>query len=645
LTTYAKARPGAAGKPKSKLENPQHRINRIVKKLATRRTRKQAKAEKRNDFRHLSRPLRRLETPELKRVLHRLKRIIAYDLETTNIDKGTPRPLYVTACGSDFWVSAALPSPDSLTTILQTSFLTPELKGTRFVAWNGNKFDVYFIAMALLRVPELILRPYMTRSKALRGLKVILRQYRDGVEITNEKGTKEIAWEFLDGIAMTGMAGKPLKDFLKTFAPDFHKLDAPDWEHETFDVRNPEHVRYAERDSEGLFYALMKVQDITLENFNIGLAPTIGNMGIKIFQRHMPARVECWKPPVSAQKVIRDQVMRGGFCFCVQRYRGPVWKYDINQAYAAAMREAWLPAGRAVWSRERNPYAGAYIARVRAVNPFNRIPFYYRDMEKGASVFALQEIGETWLTSIEIEQLEKEKWRVEILECWFWDSRFKMKDYVDRLEHLRIGGGRNPKDAQGEIMKAIGNNSYGKTVEQLEGLELLMAAEQPEDFAPYPTDESAAPGLQYVWYRFGEPMQRDYHQPQIGAFITAQVRMVVRRAALLSPDTWLYADTDCVMFSSDVTDRLNIDPGKYGAWKIEEQGTDYLIAAKKVYSSADGKTKHAKGMSVRKLTTGDFEKWIAGAPPEQVQIQRQNFMQVLAGFDMFVERKKVGERL
>lgn len=618
------------------------RVRRIARKLNERRLRCIKKHEERGEFKS-KRPMRRKETPDKKKVERNLTRLIAYDLETTSIKPGTPHPLYLTACGKDFWFSGEILSQKHLCEVLCQRFLLDELSGCRFVAWNGNHFDVYLIALSLLKSPDYILRPYLTSSKSLRGLRVIRRQFdSDGNEITLQlKGKKSIYWEFLDGMAMTGIT-KSLKDFLKTFAPEYQKLEGPDFEHETFNPRNPDHVRYAERDSEGLYHALERARSIVLDNFSVDLSPTIGNMGIKIFQRFIPEGVEVWSPPVKALRAIRDQVMRGGFCFCVQRYRGPVWKYDLNQAYAAAMREARLPSGRCFWSEKPNPYSDCYIALVSAKNHKNRIPFYYRSLDKGASVFGLQEIENTWLTSLEIDQLRTEGWKVDIKECWSWESSFTMKEYVDRLEDLRIGKGRNPKDAQGEMVKMIGNNSYGKTLEELDGLELVMSAEAPDGFHSYMPESDVN---QFIWFRFAEPMLREYHQPQIGAFITAHVRMVVRRAALLDPDSWLYADTDCVMFKQPQHEALDIDPGRYGAWKIEEEGTEFVIAAKKVYASADGSTKHAKGLNIRRLGVEDFERWLAGAPPEQLQVQRQNILQVLSGFPMFVEKVRVGERI
>ncbi|NBU73319.1 MAG: hypothetical protein EBS53_18075 [Bacteroidetes bacterium] len=153
-------------------------------------------------------------------------------------------------------------------------------------------------------------------------------------------------------------------------------------------------------------------------------------------------------------------------------------------------------------------------------------------------------------------------------------------------------------------------------------------------------DESGL--LSHVWFRAVDRIERDYHQPQLGAFITAHVRMVVRRAALLDPEAWLYADTDCVVFSRDVSDRLDIDPGRYGAWKVEELGAHYRIIAKKVYQAFDDSKRSAKGLNVRKLTPEDFEQWFNGNPPKQVQTQRQNFLKCMGGLDMYIERERSG---
>lgn len=570
-------------------------------------------------------------------------RLVAFDLETTNIAKGTPRPLYLTAYSEaqDFIVDCRVKSIEHLRELLIEHFLTERMLGSMFVGWNANHFDSYFVAAALLQTSGYVMRPFLTRSKSLRGMLVIPeRSYDPDAPRVRAKG-----WYFLDGIAMTGLVGVSLEKFLKTFAPEFQKMKGViDFEKESFDPSNKTHREYAFRDSEGLYHGMRRAEDILLQYFNEPLRVTMGGACIRIFQANIPERTRVDSLPDDCKQIVRDYVMRGGFCWCVDRYDGPVWKYDINQAYAAAMRDAKLPAGRAMRSPTINRYAPVHMVRVSARNPRNRIPFYYKTFINGRTraVFGMNELSDTWITSIEFDQLRAEKWSIVVQESIAFEDSFDMREYVSKLEHIRRNCEGGPKGAIGTMVKAVGNHSYGKTVEELDGLELILAAECPEGFAEYFPEEGEEVFFSNVWYRQGEAQQRAYHHPQIGAFITAFVRMQVRRAALIDPDAWLYADTDCVMFSRDVTKSLDIHDARYGAWKIEEQGTPYRVIAKKVYASHDGETKHAKGLNVRRLAVSDFEKWYAGEIPVQVQTQRQNFVKVMGGRDMYRELKRKG---
>jgi hypothetical protein len=343
--------------------------------------------------------------------------------------------------------------------------------------------------------------------------------------------------------------------------------------------------------------------------------------------------------------------MRGGFCFCARRYKGPIWKYDLNQAYAAAMRESELPAGNCFHSATVNPYAKVYVGQVTGRNSDNKIPFYCKTQKNGrnASIFVTEEIPLSWLTSIEIRQLQSEGWQLKIHQTYFWDDAFRMKGFVDSLESARASCDGGASGPTGTMIKMVGNHSYGKTVEQLDPLELVLSKDCPNGFSEFLSEEPDEL-FSHVWQREKEVTPRDYHKPAIGAFITAHVRMVVRRAALISADTWLYADTDCVVFSSDVTASLDIHSKRYGAWKIEAQGAQYRIIAKKVYSEidfdADPKNKkairHAKGLNVKYLTPQDFETWYLGTAPVQKQVHRNNFVKVMRGQDMYVERNRKG---
>lgn len=607
---------------KTASEIRQERIARISRKL-------NARFEKNSDKKESHKKRKPFRLKE--RIRIKARDMIAYDLETTNIEAGTPSVLYLTAYNEklDFSFSQPVSTLPLLLHLLKTHFLIDEFAQCRFVAWNANNFDVYFIAAALLQSNDFILRPYMTKGKKIRGLKVI------------DKDDPALSWEFLDGMAMTGIM-KPLKSFLKVFAPDYQKLtDAIDFSHETFDAKNQAHVDYAMRDSVGLYHGLIKAESIIKDNFNMVLQPTVGNLGIKIFQANIGNDVTVWAMPMKVQKIVRDEVMRGGYCHCVGKYYGKVWKYDINQAYAAAMREAFLPCGNVqqIQSKTVNEYAPCAIYQINAYHPTNIVPFYWKDSDKIAQ-FTNNEIVKSWLTSIELKQLKKEGWKVEILDGYFWTDQFKMKKYVDKLEILRNAGEGGSKGAQGEMIKAVGNNSYGKTVEQLEGLELIMALECPAGYSNY---QDADDFFQHIWYKFNEPSIREYHQPQIGAFITAHVRMVLRRAIMLNPKAWLYADTDGIMFSEPVN--LDISQTVYGKWKVEAEGEYFRLITKKVYANDNASEKHAKGVNINRLTNDDFINWYDGKPPVQTQIQRANFVQAMTGYDMFYERTKVGQKM
>lgn len=575
-------------------------------------------------------------------------RMIAWDLETTKIQAGTPRPLYITAYSEDFSLETEIKNMGHLTRILCNHFLTDDKIGVKFVAWNSNRYDAYFMAAALLSCPQFRIIPYMTRSKSLRGLRVERVQDDEGNPLENGDEVLD-SWEFLDGIAMLGLAGVSLEKFLANFAPDLPKLSgAIDFEREQFNPKNKRHREYAMRDSVGLYWGMKRAQQIMLDTFNQPLSVTMGAACIKIFQAHIPRDVVIDAPIPEIEVLIRDYVMRGGFCYCVRRYDGPVWKYDINQAYAAAMRESKLPAGGAIHIAGAPKGAYVFIARIEARKRGNKVPFYYRTNEGGRmkTRFSGDEIAETWITSIEYAQLLSEGWQIKCFEHWGWAQSFDMREYVDKLETLRTRAEGGPSGPIGTMVKATGNHSYGKTVENIEPLSYVIAAECPDDYLPFYGD--GADPFEHVFYKIDLTRRpKAYHQPQLGAFITAHVRMVLRRAALIAPDSWLYADTDCVVFDSDVTAKLDIDAKRYGAWKIEESGARYQIIAKKVYAQVGGDKpkRSAKGLHVKKLSAEDFARWLEGEEPEQVQTQVQNFLAVLCGAEMFREQRRKGTRV
>lgn len=598
-------------------------------------------------------------TKTVKSTKNKIHPLIAYDLETTRIESGTPKMLYITAYGDGDLLDDATENHFKLSVpitgknkakvccqLLEQHLLIRQNDGARFVAWNGNKFDAYFIAIALLESDRWILQPYMTASKQLRGLKV--------TEIRTDnmlKRYRPLRFEFLDGIAMTGItvalgdketkqgdgAIKIKKGFLSTFAPNYSKLKGPDFEKgESFDYQNKEHVKYAERDSEGLYHGMKKVSEIVYNLTAQDLKPTVGNLAIKHFMANLPDGVIVKRPTDSVAEHLYGPLKKGGYCWATRQYEGPCWKYDMNQAYAAAMRDAALPCGDVVHIngyQEGKP--GIYQAQISTVKK-TKVPFYYKD-EKGVGKFNVGTPITCWLTSIEIEHLKQDGWQVKVITGYYWNESFNMKYLVDKLETLRSTDKDGPNGPLGSMIKALGCNAYGKTLEQIWGDEFIFSKKQPDGFTLYdPYD----PSMKYVYARTRDSIPKKYHIPQIGVFITAHVRCIVRDAAKYAEDSFLYADTDCVAFTKKAH-HLHLDNTRYGSWKVESAGEEYIIIGKKVMYRENGGAV-AKGLVVKNLTKQDFVDWKAGKIPVQEQIQRQNFLKVVSGHAMFKLLRRTG---
>lgn len=561
------------------------------------------------------------ERQELKRGERPKGPLIAYDFETTPIprkasDDPEIHPLYFTAYGATFRFSRSVDSYASLATILREHFLIAELRGARFVAWNGNRFDVRLVFEAIgEHLPEFTVQPYVANKGGLRGARVTLTE------------NPKFSWEFLDGVAMTGLTGRSLQFFLERFAPEYQKFTGViDFERERFDAGNAIHVAYAERDAEGLYHGLIRADEILRGLTKRGLQCTIGNAGIKYLTSHIPSGVQVWPIRGRLHDAMRSYGYRGGYVYATGGYDGPVYSYDINSAYPAAMREEDLPCGDVASTTEYHPnLVGAYYCYIRRT-PRSPVPFYVIDVERDRPTETYGKGVETFLLSTEIRTLLRHGWEVKIHEGWVWSGSFRFTSMVDALEQLRQTCEGGPSGPIGLMAKAIGNNAYGKSAESLSSLKIVIAKEPPTGFMPYRSED---PLMRYYWFRHdeeatGEQGAKRYHRPHIAATITASVRCKIYDAIMVCPAKFLKADTDSVAFSAPI-DHLPIDESRYGAFKVENVGNRHIILGKKVYAKekpSGGWEFVCKGLSTKRLTLEMFERWYhTGVPPIQEQVQ------------------------
>ena len=156
---------------------------------------------------------------------------------------------------------------------------------------------------------------------------------------------------------------------------------------------------------------------------------------------NLPEGVVLKAPHPRLLEILNGPIKRGGYCWCQRQHVGPIWKYDINQAYAAAMRDAELPAGDYAWCREYVPnLPGVYEAGIFRATP-SPVPFYYK-LEKDGGKAGRFTTGRrkvtTWLTSIEIEHLLRDGWDITFYGGYLWQDSFNFSDVV--FEHHHIGG-------------------------------------------------------------------------------------------------------------------------------------------------------------------------------------------------------------
>ncbi len=573
----------------------------------------------------MNRPMQRLAIRP-----KRIAPIIAYDLETTRIPEpdsfalfpATPEPRYLTAWSAQ-GLHTSVPIYDyaSLAAHLRFRFFTPKTNGTRFVAWNANRFDLRIVMNALIdHAPDFTIRPFVARNAGLRGARIQHGKH---------------SWLLLDGVAMTGLVKTSLKSYVETYAPDFPKLTGSiDWSREDFDASNPLHIVYAIRDAEALYHAITAHEQIAIEATGSPLRVTIGRLGIDFFASRMPNQKASWSLSTADERLVRRYAFRGGYVYTRGAFHGPVWSYDLNQAYAAAMRAIALPCGTVRY--EKGPLVsslpGIYVCVARRDSP--TIPYLFKayapgEAGDGNAIFSSGERVRTVLTSEEVHCLTDCGWEISPEHGIVWDDSFHMASLVDELQALRFSDPAGPSGPIGLFAKMLGNNAYGKTVEVLAPFERALTRGTPPGknwLLEFPEDES----LHAFWVReVTNPtaLERPYHRPQIGAFITAHVRCRVYRAAMSSEDSFLKADTDSVSFSRP-NPFLECDPREYGKWKLEYDGAEHYIIAKKVYAVKIGTEVKVvcKGLSTKRLTWEHFERWFSsGEAPVQAQTQLQGW--------------------
>lgn len=533
--------------------------------------------------------------------------IVAYDFETTRIPKRVTDPMrvqprFITFHGERWAYDAAPRSYEATASIFEELWSEFE-PNTNLCAFNANRYDLRILLQALLG-SRFTLEPFTSKVSGLRGC--IVRYGRKRVHL-------------LDPIAMLGLQCD-LRTFINVFAPEFPK-GRLDFDRIAFNAKNPAHVEYAKRDSEALYHAVVRAQATLRGICGQKLRPTIGAVAIRAFAAAMPKGVAVPALRSNLYTIVRKIVARGGYVVA-RRYKGKLWTYDLNQAYAFAMRECSLPFGRALPTNSFcSSKPGFYRVKLRR-STLSAVPYMVRESKPPYRTLETYGAGcVTWLTSDEVSTLIRHGWECGFIEGYVFEGGFSMTAFVDGLEARRKQfDSTHPVNV---LCKAIGCNAYGKTLQEPVTMKIVLSPTMPKGAFPMVeanAEGAPVPGFWLVPER--KDTRKNYERPQLGAFITAFVRCVLFDAIMGDVAHFVKADTDSVSFSRPQP-HLPLSKWKYGAWKIESDGEYHIVVAKKVYWTP--KKIVAKGMRTRKLSRAAFERWHKGDVPVQEQIQLQSW--------------------
>jgi hypothetical protein len=549
-----------------------------------------------------------------------------YDLETTRIASGTPDLRYFVMCDSagEVIVSERCESLTALADIIK-EYIYPRTSA-RFIAWNGNKYDAYFMRDALLTIEEPIeIRPYLARGGALRGMRVLHRE------------NTKIKFEILDGMSMISAVPMKLSKAAANYCPELPKL-SHDFDESEFDASNPMDVAYAERDVIALAAIMERANEIVQEKFGTTLAPTLGKTAVNVARAHMPDGAIVWRLSNKRREIVQNALYRGGYCWVAEQYHGPVFKADENQAYGAAQRDTALPCGPA---RDTDVYMqgypGFYHVRIDRTEE-TRVPFYCFDEEKNRMLHhdGTEKVW-TWIHNEEMDFLIETGWNVELDFGVFWYESFDLSDFVNKLEEIRYSDPSGPSGPIGMLAKGIGCSAYGKFGEMLSHTDTIIARDCPDGALPANFDDED----NTLWYlNSDEDKTRDYHQVQLASFITAHVRVKQMRASIACGDDFLMCDTDSVAAKS--VPPLDYDAREYGKYKIETDGNEMVIIGRKCYADIDAGIIHTKGLYTREITIDTMLDWYDGKIPMQNQLQRNSFKKTTSDVEMFHHQERRG---
>ena len=423
------------------------------------------------------------------------------------------------------------------------------------------------------------------------------------ISITLAEGPK---LEIYDSMALFGFS---LDKFLKSFSTvgEKHKLD---FEKESFDVNNPEHVAYAEQDTRGLLDAMVNFDRAFYELYGVHLKGTISATALAAWEVTLKED-DRFKKLSDPQSDFARKAYFGGLVFITSgETHTDIVSLDVNSMYPHCMRMFGVPVGVPGFSKSFvTGKPGIYHAIFTAPANLDFGCVGFRD-KKG--IAWPRGTFESHAFDFEITRAQRWGYIVDIKSGLIFDSvEYPFNDFVDNCEKNRAEHKGTPFEI---VVKLAQNSVYGKFGTKTEGGECALfndSDEIPDGWYPYideKTGGSVFPGL------MKRDTERDtyYMLPHWAGYITAKARSELLDIVEAAGGAAIYGDTDSVKMPRAVYEDLQkrglISVGAgYGQLKVDEEYQHFRAIAPKVYAYVSRGTFAGKGKGIpEKKRTADF---------------------------------------
>jgi hypothetical protein len=485
------------------------------------------------------------------------KGFVVFDIETLPDKKHNNALLgdccYISYCDRDG--VRGFPSTD-LTAFFLNTLLTEQYASHIIYAHNGFRFD--YKRLSLRRLAEAGFTGKIIKDKAHNYKSIELE--KDG-----------LTW-WLQDTAVKFPAS--LKDLLKTFAPHLPKGDL-NFNVETFDVNNSRHTDYAKRDSEGLYFAVERIDALFQDYFGISFhdrptAPGLSLMAFKAFCKAEKVKYPTVTPATEPE--IRDSYYGGQTLALDCNWHDDVIAIDLHSSYGAAMLNTPMPYGNCITYRPF--HQGVIVDEVLYAANVYVPPGVFPSLKSTALIDGKRKKGNIagyisgkWWGK-ELNLAKKFGAKIEqITQAWEWtETSDILQRFIFKLKKLRDEKG-TPQDKIGKLLQ---NSLYGRFAQgEIEEDTILTLAPPDSASATYdPESDSIVP---FIW-TIPHDNSRDRLAPiQWGSWITCLGRCALNEAILIKPEAVLYCDTDSVFMSrADFPAFEHLLGPDYGQWGLEE---------------------------------------------------------------------------